>query len=142
MSPPTSTSKETYLECQVSFKRGRQGRKRLVARRERDRGVGRIPRVSRLMALALKLDGQIRAGELEDWAEVARLGHMTRARASQIAALTLLAPDIIETILHLPVVDCGRDHITERDLRPITAQPRWRKQRQLWEELAGQRIKT
>src|SRR5688572_24641890 len=97
--------------------------------------AGRIPRVSRLIALAVKLDVQIRAGDLEDWAEVARLGHLTRARASQIAALTLLAPDIIESILHLPIVERGRDPLTERDLRPITATPSWRKQRHLWREL-------
>jgi len=93
------------------------------------------------LALAIKLDGQIREGELQDWAEVARLGHLTRARASQISGLLLLAPDIIESILHLPVVEHGRDPITERDLRPIVAEASWRVQRRLWKELAAARIK-
>jgi hypothetical protein len=128
------------LECSVSFKRGRQGRKRLMAAARTNASSGRVPRVSRLVALALKLDSQIRAGELEDWAAVARLGHMTRARASQISALTLLAPDIIEAVLHLPIVVRGRDPITERDLRPVTAVPSWRKQRLMWKELFQQRI--
>jgi hypothetical protein len=84
------------------------------------------------MALAIKLDGQIRAGEFEDWAEVARLGHLTRARASQIANLTLLAPDIIEAILHLPLIERGRDPITERHIRPIAGAVGWAKQRRMW----------
>jgi len=124
------------LECSVQFKRGGHGRKRLVAG-----GIGsppakgHVPRVSRLMALAIKLDGQIRSGELRDWAEVARLGHVTRARASQLAALPLLAPDIIDAILHLDPVDTGRDPISERDVRPIAATPCWRKQRRMWGEM-------
>jgi hypothetical protein len=122
------------LECNVQFKRGRQSRKHLVHRADSHPVPprGRVPRVSRLMALAIKLDGQIRAGEFEDWAEVARLGHLTRARASQIANLTLLAPDIIEAILHLPLIERGRDPITERHIRPIAGAVGWAKQRRMW----------
>lgn len=131
-----STPDGPVLECAVSFKRAAHGRKQLVAgRREAPPVGGRVPRLSRLVALALKLSDQIRAGELRDWADVARLGHITRARASQIAMLALLAPDIIEAILHLPLVEHGRDAITERDVRPITAEPSWREQRQLWHDL-------
>lgn len=126
------------MEYQVAFKRGRQGRKRLIERRDAlAPRAGRIPRVSRQVALALKLDSQIRSGELRDWADVARLGHVTRARASQYAALTMLAPDIIEAIVHLPIVERGRDPITERHLRPIAAQSSWRTQRRMWREIAG-----
>ena len=132
------------LECSVAFKRGRQGRKRLVDRAAGDAPVvpARSPRVSRLVALAVKLDGQIRAGQLGDWAEVARLGHVTRARASQIASLTTLAPDIIEALLFLPLVERGRDPLTEHHLRPIAAQSNWRRQRRMWEELMERDAKS
>src|SRR4051812_23529448 len=57
-------------------------------------GKGAHPRVARLMALAIKFDGMIRDGVVKDYAELGRLGKITRARISQIMALTTLAPDI------------------------------------------------
>src|SRR5688572_11770411 len=88
-------------------------------------GAGTVPRVARLVALALKLAGMVRRGEVRDYAELARLGRVTRARLTQLMNLTLLAPEIIEEILHLPPVTRGRDPIGERDLRPIAADPNW-----------------
>jgi hypothetical protein len=77
----------------------------------------------------------IRDGEVTDYADIARLGHVTRARVTQIMNLLHLAPDIQEAILHLPRTEQGRDPITERDLRPIAAVIDWRKQRRMWDEL-------
>ena len=37
----------------------------------------RVPRVSRLMALAIRLDEQLRRGELRDYAQIARLGQVS-----------------------------------------------------------------
>lgn len=94
--------------------------------------AGRIPRVSRLMALAIRFDQFLRDGVVTDQAELARLGHVTRARLTQIMNLLNLAPDIQEQILFLPRTECGRDPITERHLRPIASLLDWRKQRRLW----------
>lgn len=128
------------IECSVQFKRGQHGRKRLVSgQRCSAPAQGRVPRIARLTALAIKLDGQIRCGELRDWAEVARLGHVTRARAAHIAGLLMLAPEVIESLLHLPEVLRGRDPITERDLRPIAAEVNWAKQRKQWGILCRER---
>ena len=126
------------IECKVAFKHGRHGRKRLGSLSEASvpANEGRIPRVSRLVALSIRIKGLIDAGEIGDWAEAARLSHITRARASQIAGLSLLAPDIIEELLHLPPVKRGRDSITERDLRPMVVIADWRKQRRMWREIA------
>ena len=96
---------------------------------------GTIPRISRLMALAIRFDRLIKSGEVADQAEIARLGHVSRARVTQIMNLLLLAPDIQEEILFLPRTQCGRDPIRERIIRPIAAVPDWRKQRRMWEEL-------
>ena len=74
-------------------------------------------------------------GVVTDYAELARLGHVTRARMSQIMSLLQLAPDIQEAILFLPLVTSGRDPITERDLRPIVAEVDWREQRRMWDTL-------
>lgn len=51
-------------------------------------------------------------------AGLARLGHVTRARVTQIMNLLNLAPDIQEEILFLPRTLKGRDPIRERHLRP------------------------
>ena len=87
------------------------------------------------MALAIRLDQLIRDGEVTDQAELARLGHVTRARLTQIMNLLYLAPDIQEQILHLPRVTRGRDPTTERDVRPIAAVVDWQKQKLLWTRL-------
>ena len=92
--------------------------------------AGRIPRVSRLMALAIRFDGLLRDGVVADQADLARLGHVSRARVSQIMNLLNLAPDIQEALLLLPRVERGRDRVTERELRAVVAESDWRKQRQ------------
>lgn len=99
--------------------------------------VGRVPRVARLMALALKFEQLIREGAVKDYAELARLGHVTRARLTQIMNLTLLAPDIQEELLFLPRVEQGRDPVIIRDLQPIAMTPDWRRQRKAWAALGG-----
>ena len=93
---------------------------------------GRVPRIARLMALAIRFDRLIDHGAITDQAELARLGHVTRARVTQIMNLLHLAPDIQEAILHLPRVTEGRDPIAERHIRPIAAEIDWDRQRAMW----------
>jgi hypothetical protein len=97
--------------------------------------AGRVPRVARLMALALKFQDLIREGAVTDYAELARLGHVTRARLTQIMNLTLLAPDIQKSLLFLPLVEQGRDPIILHDLQPIAMILVWGEQRKAWAEL-------
>jgi hypothetical protein len=99
--------------------------------------AGRVPRVSRWLALAHRLDGLLRAGVLANQMEVARLGHVTHARVSQMLSLLYLAPDIQEQILFLPRTVRGRDAVILRDVLPIALTLDWRKQRRLWSELVG-----
>jgi len=96
---------------------------------------GRVPRVSRLMALAIRFEQLLRDGVVKDQAELARPGRVSRARLTQIMNLLNLAPDIQEQILFLPRTERGGDPIGERDLRPIAALPDWRKQRRMWAAL-------
>jgi hypothetical protein len=98
---------------------------------------GRVPRLARLMALAIRMDGLVRGGEVADYADIARLGHVTRARVTQIMNLRCLAPDIQEDILFLPLTQRGRDPIRELMVRPIAAILDWRKQRQLWSTITA-----
>ena len=124
------------IECSVHFNgRGRGRRKRPP--RDPVADVGRVPRVSRLMALAIRFDQLIRAGEISGYAELAQLGHVTRARMSQIASLCMLAPDVQEAVLFLPRTLQGRDSIQLRDLLPIATIPDWRRQRARWKQLTS-----
>jgi hypothetical protein len=97
--------------------------------------AGRVPRVARLMALALRLDELVRTGQVASYSDLAALGHVTRARICQILNLIHLAPDIQEALLFLPPTVRGRDPIILADLMPIAAAFDWRKQRRLWRKL-------
>jgi hypothetical protein len=93
---------------------------------------GRVPRVARLLALAMRFQDMVDRGEVRDFADLARLGYVTRARITQIMDLTLLAPDIQEEILFLPTTTAGRDPIKEKEVRAIAAIPHWHRQRKVW----------
>ena len=79
--------------------------------------LGKLPRVARLMALAIKFDGMLREGVATDYADLARLGLVTRARMTQIMNLLNLAPDIQEQILFSPLIK----GLNERNLRPVVS---------------------
>ena len=98
---------------------------------------GRIPRITRLMALAIHFDELLTTGQVSSQAELARLGNVTRARLTQIMNLLLLAPDIQEQILEMPRVKTGRAPFTERELRGFALTPNWREQRRLWVRISG-----
>ena len=122
-------------QTKVHFRSGRNGCKQLESGDTPIVEPGRVPRVSRLMALAIRFDKLLDEGVVTDQAELARLGYVTRARLTQIMNLLHLAPDIQEALLFLPRVERGREPIRERQLRPIAAVLDWRKQRRMWGEL-------
>jgi hypothetical protein len=130
---------ETFtLECEVHFDRRGRGSCKVLETGPapfRPAEPGRVPRVARLMALAIRFDGLIRDGVIENYTEIGRLGHVTRARVSQIMNLLNLAPDIQEEILFLPRTEKGRAPIILAQLQPIASTLDWRKQRVLWREL-------
>jgi hypothetical protein len=120
------------IERKVHFGHGMRSRKELRDGEAKATTTGRVPRVSRIMALAVRFDGLIRDGIVKDQAELARLGHVTRARLTQIMDLLCLAPDIQEAVLFLPPVERGRQSLIEKQLRRIAATPTWGKQRRMW----------
>jgi hypothetical protein len=128
-------TKPLTIECQVHFqRRGRGARKSLRTGENNTPGYerGRVPRISRLMALAIRFEGLIREGRVADYAELGRLGHVTRARVTQIMNLRLLAADIQEAIMFLPRIQSGRDPIRLGRLQAIALTPDWKKQRRMW----------
>jgi len=121
----------------VHFASAKRGRRRIKSGPKPVQRVfnGRVPRVSRLMALTIKFDDLLRSGAVRDQAELAELGHVSRARVTQIINLLYLAPDIQEELLFLSRVTSGRDPVTEREVRAIATEVDWGRQRRMWQAL-------
>jgi hypothetical protein len=134
--PPPPLATPRVVTTQVHFKVGRSGARSLrIGPATPKPKPGRIPRVSRLMALAIRMENLIEQGAVASQAELAVVGHVTRARVTQILNLLHLAPDIQEALLDLPPVVQGREQISERQLRPIAAEIDWGVQRAMWQRL-------
>ena len=117
-----------------AFSAGRDGGRKVLRDRRALAPVpsGRVPRISRLLALAHRFRGMLDRGEVASMADIARLGRVSRARLTQVMDLLLLAPDIQEEILFLSATESGRDAITLREMRDVCAVVEWRAQRERW----------
>src|ERR1700722_7653073 len=102
----TGLALEWTLERRSKARRGRGGGGGGTSAGECTQ-AGKLPRVTRLMALAIKLQELVDRGEVRDFAELATLGYVTRARMTQIMNLLNLAPEIQEQILLLPTTKHG-----------------------------------
>lgn len=71
------------IESSIHFERRGRGRRKEIRQGELpapiERPSGRVPRVARFMALAIRFEQLIRDGQVSDYAQLARLGHVTRA---------------------------------------------------------------
>jgi hypothetical protein len=94
------------------------------------------------MALAIHFDHALASGRLRSQSDLARAGQVTRASLSQIMNLCNLAPDLQEELLFLKPYFSGRAPITERQIRPIAAEPNWEKQRRRFKKLIGSAGRT
>ncbi len=138
----SDTHQTHTLVRQVWFKRISRGKEALSA------GAGKtgpangpgVPRVARLLALAIRYHQLLRAGHIRDLVELSQVGQVSKARITQIMNLHQLAPDVQEAILFLPMSGSGSEPISERDLRPLVAEPNWSRQRQLWARLVAARL--
>jgi hypothetical protein len=130
-----SENRTVTVDYAVHFRFRRRQRELCRGPSQPTKPPGRIPRLARLMALAIHLEELLGGGVIATQAELARLGHVTRARVTQIASLRQLAPDIQEEILFLPPTQQGRVALTERQVRPLLRTLLWREQRVQWAAL-------
>lgn len=107
-----------------------------------DANEGRVPRVARLMALAIRFDQLLRDGVVANQTELARLARVTQPRMTQIMNLLHLAPDIQEEVLFALPAAGRREVMTEPDLRGISALPSWPQQRARVAAMARQVTET
>ena len=136
---------EVKVTMKVHFATRNRGRREVV---EGPRPVpvrtseGALPRVTRLMALAVRIQGLITGGAIKDQAEAAMVGQVTRARMTQVMNLLLLAPDIQLAILELPRVRSGRAAVTEQQVRSMATIADWGAQREAWKLILARRIRS
>ena len=97
--------------------------------------ASRVPRIARLMALALRFEQLVRSGAVRDYAELARLGQVSGARITQIMSLLHLAPDLQEQILFLQRIHKGRDPIHLDHIQRLAAVLDWHTQRRRLNEM-------
>ena len=93
--------------------------------------AGRIPRISKLMALAIRCDQLLQSRTVPDATALARLAKVSQPRMTQILNLTLLAPDIQEWLLFLDPVEQGKSEVSEKGLRRMCAEVNWARQREM-----------
>ena len=119
------------VSANVRFETRRKGTRCLVQTPEttpQEGPRGRLPRITRLMALAIHFDQLIQSGAVANYSELARLGNVTRARMTQIMNLLMLDPALQEEILFLPRVENGRDEVCLRDLQAVAGLVEWKEQ--------------
>jgi hypothetical protein len=80
----------------------------------------RVPRITRLLALAQKFEELIESGGVNNYAALAQAGHVSRSRVTQMTSLLNLAPDIQEQILFLGVKQAEQFRISEPSLRKLS----------------------
>ena len=121
------------VKRKVAFQ-GEVHKRRDAARESRVKLVqsGRIPRISKLVALASRMQSMLESGEVDTFQQLAEIGRISQPRMTQIMSLLNLAPDIQEELLYLPEVIQGKAQIHERLLRPLTRELDWRVQRRMW----------
>jgi DNA invertase Pin-like site-specific DNA recombinase len=106
-----------------------------VKQHNQEINTGRVPRLSRLMALAIKFEGLVREGRVENLRALADAGQISHARMSQIMMLAQLAPEIQEQLLFLPKTVTGPDRIKEKAMRHIAQCVDWEWQKKQFTEL-------
>jgi DNA invertase Pin-like site-specific DNA recombinase len=108
------------------------GRAMELASAQAESAPKEVPRITRLLALALKFEGLLQQGVVKDYAELARLGQVSRARVTQIMNLLSLAPDIQQQILSWTREAPGGQSVRETSVRGLSSEVIWSRQREQW----------
>ena len=95
----------------------------------------RLPRITRLMALAIKYEQLLKSGEIYGQEALARLAGIDRSLISRILRLRLLSPRIQEQLLNLSEITKGREELGLTKLIPLTRIHSWSKQETAFAEL-------
>jgi hypothetical protein len=117
---PTSTAAEARSRCPITTPERSGGTTESVS----------VPRISRLLALALRMEQMMEEGRVKTYSELAQLGQVSTARITQIMNLLHLAPDIQEQILSPDTPQAG---LREAAVRKLCSVVQWSEQRIRWQ---------
>lgn len=155
--PKVAAEAPVRMEFQVTFSDGQKGRQRVhneaipatLAREDplslsaepsgqhpvEEVCLDRLPKITSLLVLGHHFEKLVQEGVVKDYAEIARLTGLTRARVTQITNLSLLEPKIQAAILQVPGGIDGSQLIVERDIRALATNPDWLAQWKKWNSL-------
>ncbi len=126
----------SHMKAKFETSASSHGRKRVgVPKPKMPSAPAKLPHITKLMALAIRLEHLLATGQVKDQAEIARVAGITRARVTQIINLTNLAPDIQQAILDFEPTTDPVPRFREREVRTIAIITSWEKQRQAWKRL-------
>jgi hypothetical protein len=137
-----------WREAQKLLAQERTGKRSCRSEKARRTGSGttekdpvpeRVPRIAKLMALALKFEQMMRQSLVPDYSVLATVGRVSRARVTQIMNLLNLAPDIQEQLLFLKAEAAERQGICELSIRRLSSRLLWSEQRAHWTTLNSPR---
>jgi DNA invertase Pin-like site-specific DNA recombinase len=141
---PAIVEEKVWQRVQAMVQRGRAIEAETRAKRKRlaeptiqiGATAPRLPRITRLLALAVKFEGLVQQGVIKDYTELARLGQISRPRVTQIMNLLNLAPAIQEQILSWARNDTDQYRsIRESTVRELSSEANWSRQRTRWDEI-------
>ena len=126
----------SHIQAKFQTSTVARGQQRIASpKKPRPARQPRTPHITKLMALAIRLDDLVATGQVKDQAEIARTAGITRACVTQIMNLNQLSPAIQSDLLSLPAMQLAETSITEREARTMSTVICWRKQGQLWNRL-------
>jgi hypothetical protein len=133
----------SHMKAKFETSASSHGRKRVgVPKPKMPSAPAKLPHITKLMALAIRLEHLLATGQVKDQAEIARVAGITRARVTQIINLANLAPDIQQAILDLEPTTDHVPRFREREVRTIAILPNWEKQRVEWKRLMKRTAKV
>ena len=133
----------SHMKAKFETSASSHGRKRVgVPKSKMPSAPAKLPHITKLMALAIRLEDLLATGQVKDQAEIARVAGITRARVTQIINLANLAPDIQQAILDLEPTTDPVPQFREREVRTIAILPNWEKQRLMWKRLVKRTAET
>ncbi len=97
--------------------------------------TGKIPTVSRMMALVIYYQRLLKKKAVTSLTDISRLEKISPNRVSSIMKLSLLSPRIQEIILTLPRESSGKKYITTSQCIEIANEIVFEKQLEMFEKL-------
>ena len=126
----------SHMKAKFETRTSSHGRQRVsVPKPKMPSAPAKLPHITKLMALAIRLEYLLATSQVKDQAEIARAAGITRARVTQILNLTNLAPDIQQAILDLEPTTDYVPRFREGAVRTIAIMSSWEMQRVLWKRL-------